>query len=171
MGVGGVRLKATGKCVYLMQVTEILTFNDYWSDARFQRKQPFRNGSLVMMVGDNIYHQEDGSEIWVQEDSHHSNPDGTPNLQNLRRDTGSVKVLISEHFYYFGKDAPDVNLASIGYKNNRGHSKKDFSDSAVAAFIERIEQDNKSKINLVQADPFNFLAAVKRVDQATGKIT
>ena len=171
MGVGGARLKATGRCIYLMKVSEILTFNDYWSDARFQNKKPLRNGSLVMMVGDNIYHQETGSKRWIQEDSHHSNPDGSPNPQNLKKDTGSINVLISDHFYYFGKNAPDVDLASIGYKNHIGHSKKILSDAAVAALIDRIEQHYKSEMNLVQADPFDFLAASKRVDQATGKIS
>ena len=171
IGVGGARLKATGRCVYLMKVSEILTFNDYWSDARFQNKKPLRNGSLVMMVGDNIYHQEAGNSRWIQEDSHHSNPDGSPNLHNLRKDTGSINVLISDHFYYFGKNAPDLDFASIGYKNHIGHSKKSLNDAAVAALIDRIEQHYKSEFNLVQADPFDFLAASKRVDQATRKIS
>lgn len=124
MGVGGRRLKATGKCIYLLKVSEILTFNKYWSDMRFLKKKPLRNGSLKMMVGDNIYHQQFGNVSWVQEDSHHSNQDGTCNLENLSRDTGSTNVLVSEHFYYFGKSALPVDLESIGYKNGVGHSKK-----------------------------------------------
>lgn len=38
MGVGGSRLKATGRCLYLMEVTETSTFNDYWADNRFEIK-------------------------------------------------------------------------------------------------------------------------------------
>ncbi|MFK5949296.1 MAG: hypothetical protein QM500_11070 [Methylococcales bacterium] len=171
MGVGGRRLKATGKCVFLLRVSEILTFNEYWADMRFQKKKPVRNGSLVMMVGDNIYHQQVGSESWVQEDSHHSNQDGTCNTENLKRDTTSTNVLVSEHFYYFGKCAPSVDLASIGYKNHIGHGKKSFSDKDIASFIGKIEQQHKSEINLVMDDPFDFLAASKRVNQATGKIS
>lgn len=171
MGVGGRRLKATGKSIYLMKVSEILTFNEYWSDARFNIKKPVRNGSLVMMVGDNVYHQEAGNDTWVQEDSHHSNPDGTTNHKNLETDTSSENVLVSDHFYYFGKSAPEVNLATIGYKNHRNYSKKLLSEKNVADFISGIEQNHKSEINLVLNDPFDFLAASKRVDQATGKIT
>lgn len=171
MGVGGSRLKATGKSIYLMMVSEILTFNEYWSDARFNIKKPVRNGSLVMMVGDNVYHQEDGNDTWIQSDSHHSNHDGTTNHKNLETDTSSANVLVSDHFYYFGMSAPKADLASIGYKNHRSYSKKLLSDKNVADFISSIEQNHKSEINLVLDDPFDFLAASKRVDQATGKIT
>jgi len=171
MGVGGSRLKAPGKSIYLMKVSEALTFNDYWSDSRFYRKRPMRNGSLVMMVGDNVYHQEAGNDTWVQSDSHHSNPDGTTNHKNVETDTSSENVLISNHFYYFGKSAPKVDLASLEYKNHRGHSKKLLSDDNVADFILGIEQHHKREMNLVLGDPFDFLAASKRVDQATGKIT
>lgn len=171
MGVGGSRLRATGRCIYLMKVSEILTFNDYWSDARFYRKRPVRNGSPLMMVGDNVYHQEAGSDIWIQSDSHHSNPDGMTNHKNLERDTSSENVLVSDHFYYFGKSAPILNFASIEYKNHRGHSKKLLSDDNVSDFIGGIERNHKREMNLVLDDPFDFQAASKRVDQATGKIT
>jgi len=171
IGVGGGRLGATGKCVFLLKVTEILTFNEYWSDTRFQKKKPLRNGSLVMMVGDNIYHQQIGNDSWIQEDSHHSNQDGTCNLENLSRDTGSTNVLVSDHFYYFGKSALQVDLASIGYKNGVGHSKKLLSDKTVAAFIDAIERQHKNVINLVLDDPFDFSNASKRVDQSTRKIS
>lgn len=171
MGVGGSRLKATGKCIYLMRVSETLAFNSYWTDARFLRKKPVRNGSLIMMVGDNVYHQETGSETWIQSDSHHSNLDGTTNYENLGRDISSDKVLVSDHFYYFGKSALEVDLALIDYKNHRGHSKKDLCDDNISDFVNRIEQLHNEELNLVLDDPFDFLAASKRVDQATGKIT
>ncbi len=171
LGVGGSRLRATGKCIYLMKVSEVLTFNDYWSDTRFYRKRPVRNGSSLMMVGDNVYHQEPGNDTWIQSDSHHSNPDGTTNHMNLETDTSSDHVLVSDHFYYFGRSAPTINFASIEYKNHRGHSKKLLDDNNVADFINSIEQVYKNIINLVLDDPFDFLAASKRVDQATGKIT
>ncbi|MFA6015672.1 MAG: hypothetical protein WC742_11460 [Gallionellaceae bacterium] len=171
MGVGGSRLGATGKCIYLMKVSEILTFNGYWSDIRFFRKKPLRNGSLVMMVGDNVYHQEAGDDSWIQSDSHHSNPDGTTNHENVKTDTSSENVLVSDHFYYFGKSAPTIDFELINYRNHRGHSKKLISDDNVANLIGSIEQNHKGEMNLVLDDPFDFLAASKRVDQATGKIT
>lgn len=170
MGVGGRRLNATGKCIYIMMVSEILSFNTYWTDIRFQLKKPLRSGSLLMMVGDNIYHQNAKKEDWTQEDSHHSNPDGTPNLKNFKTDTSSVNVLISNHFYYFGKAAPSVNLASIGYANGIGHRKKSFDDANIVTFVKNIEETYWKDRNFVIADPFDFEEAVKRVDQSTGKI-
>lgn len=171
MGVGGRRLNATGKIIYLMKVSEILTFNEYWSDVRFNRKRPVRNGSLVMMVGDNIYHQESESDTWIQEDSHHSNPDGTTNQKNLATDTSADKVLVSNHFYYFGKSALPIDLASIGYKNHIGESKKLITSEDVATFFYELAQQNNCGMNLVLDDPFDFSSAQKRVDQASGKIS
>lgn len=171
MGVGGGRLKATGRCVFLMKVTEILTFNEYWSDARFQIKKSMRNGSLVMMAGDNIYHQEVGKSSWIQEDSHHSMSDGTQNIENLKTDTSSSNVLISEHFYYFGKKAPVVDLELIEYKNRIDHDKKQLSVANISSFIDEFERYYSNGKNRVMSNPFDFSSASKRVDQATGKIT
>jgi len=171
MGVGGVRLKATGRCLYLMKVTEMSTFDEYWADSRFRSKRPLRNGSLVMMVGDSIYHRNDGVGAWIQADSHHSNPDGSPNMTNLKTDTRSANVLISTNFYYFGSCAPLIALKSIGYKNVRNYRKFSLNDDSVKSLIENIETDYKKGRNLVMADPFDFTRAVDRVDQATGKLT
>ncbi|MFH1982907.1 MAG: hypothetical protein ABIL58_13775 [Pseudomonadota bacterium] len=170
LGVGGSRLNATGKCIYLMKVTEILTFDEYWSDSRFRLKRPIRNGSLVMLVGDNIYHQNCKNKSWIQEDSHHSNPDGSMNLTNLNRDTSSHKVLISSFFLYFGSSAPIIDLNSIGYSNGIGYSKKPLTDNRIESFITGILNEYREEINTVIADPFNFEIAYSRVDQGSGRI-
>lgn len=171
MGVGGRRLNATGKCVYLMKVSEVSTFDEYWLDKRFAVKKPHRNGSLVMMVGDNIYHQDNVTNKWLQEDSHHSNPDGSPNIENLQIDTGATNVLISFYFYYFGSSAPNIDLESIGYKNGRGYRKMSFNSEAVVNFVQHIESEYQRDRNIVQADPFDFHKASQRVDQSTRIIT
>lgn len=170
MGVGGRRLKATGKCIYLMKVTEIITFKEYWADSRFICKKPVRNGSKVMMVGDNIYHQEPGGDNWIQEDSHHSLADGLPNLENIKKDTSSINVVISQHFYYFGKSAPDVDLESIDYKNRIDHDKRPLDSKNIASFIANIELSYAKYKNYIIDKPFSFTTAHKRVDQATRKI-
>jgi hypothetical protein len=170
IGVGGTRLKATGRCLYVMKVTETSTFDEYWADSRFRLKRPLRNGSSVMMVGDNIYHRRDGDGVWIQEDSHHSNPDGSPNMTNLRTDTSSTNVLISAHFFYFGSCAPLLDLESIGYRNIRNYRKFVFND-AIEALVKSIESMYCWERNTVIADPFNFDDAVKRVDQGTGKLS
>ena len=61
-----------------------------------------------MMIGDNIYHRVSKSGKWHQADSHHSQPDGTPDLYNVGQDTSTNRVLLSHHFFYFGSKAPVV---------------------------------------------------------------
>ncbi len=170
LGVGGANLKsARRKCILLMKVTEKMSFNEYWEDARFSIKKPVRNGSHVQVLGDNIYHKDENNE-WIQEDSHHSNADGSFNMTNLHRDTSTDQVLISDHFYYFGDNAIEIDLESIGYNRIRNYIKipLDKSDSA-NKIISKIKLEFRSDKNLVISDPCQFSDFYKRVDQGTGE--
>ena len=115
-----------------------------------------------MMVGDNVYHRDIATGEWIQEDSHHSNQDGSTNMTNFLRDTKTDNVLISNHFFYFGSAAPPVDLESISYKNGMGYSKKTQENSKVAALVEGIEESNWQYRNIVIADPIQFEQAEKR---------
>lgn len=173
LGVGGSKLHPVQrKCVFLMKVSEKVSFEEYWSDDRFSLKKPVRNGSLVQMVGDNIYHKGTNGE-WIQEDSHHSKDDGTTHPENLERDTsGSQEVLISDCFYYFGNKAIKVDLDSIGFAKIRGHIKVDLSQSLEGrALITNLMEENRMNRNLVTSDPVQFMDSYKRADQITGKIS
>lgn len=170
IGVGGSNLRATGRCIFAMRVTEKITFDEYWSNPTFIDKKPVRNGSQKMMVGDNIYHRNPKSGEWCQADSHHSNPDGSINVHNLTRDTQSDKVIISRHFFYFGQDAPVVQeglLDSMGYKNCRGHR---IFDEAVS-LIGWLQNSFGNSLNQVLADPFNFEDSEKRYAGYGSKVT
>lgn len=173
MGIGGNNLKETRrKCIFLMKVTEKVSFQDYWDDTRFTLKKPVRNGSNVQMIGDNIYHQSiDGK--WLQEDSHHSNSDGTSNDVNLNRDTGRCdQVLVSNFFFYFGNKAIAVDLDSIGYGRIRNIKKTNLATSEKGTqLITSIYQQYKNDLNYLISDPCQFVDSHKRVDQGTGKIT
>jgi|ERR1051326_1494830 hypothetical protein len=105
IGTGSVKLKNLHHLIFLMQVEEKITLNEYWRDPRFQYKKPILNGSLSQIYGDNFYHQKKGSQKWIQEDSAHSLIDGSPNKEHLRVDTGGKNVLISRTFYYFGNES------------------------------------------------------------------
>src|ERR1700754_76600 len=74
----GPRRRLDGCVVYAMQIAETLTFDDYWVDARFQRKKPDVRGTVKHRYGDNIYHRDE-SGAWQQEDSRHSLDSGAPN--------------------------------------------------------------------------------------------
>ena len=155
IGMGGSRLNAMGRCIFAMNVTCKITFNEYWNNLSYRDKKPVRNGSKVMMLGDNIYHFDEASSLWQQEDSHHSNPDGTVNSINLNRDTSANAVLVSNRFYYFGKDAPSVPpdiLQKIPYANRIGHVKRTSDACAeLLAWLRKNFLPNK-----VLADPFDF---------------
>lgn len=173
MGLGGSELgSASKKCIYLMKITEKMTFDEYWEDHRFSLKKPVRNGSRKQILGDNIYHRGQKGK-WVQEDSHHSNEDGTPNDVNVGRDTGSTdQVLISDYFLYFGVSAVGVDLDAIHYHNIRDYKKEVFSDFPSAkAVVENLLARYKHLMNLVQSDPVHFENAHQRVDQHSSKLT
>ncbi|WP_170825732.1 hypothetical protein [Halomonas caseinilytica] len=87
--------------VYFMEIDEILSFDQYWRDPRFQVKKPIVYGSMKYAHGDNIYHRGEDGE-WIQEYSHHTFPDGNPSQENIDTDTSRDKVLIGYNFCYWG---------------------------------------------------------------------
>ena len=168
IGMGGTRLKATGRCIFAMKVSDSITFNEYWTNPIYQDKRPVRNGSLKMIVGDNIYHQSQGE--WQQVDSHHSHEDGSPNIHNVRNDTQANAVLVSNHFFYFGSAAVEIPipiLQSLGYENRRNH--RTFDSVVAQPLISFIEAN--SVPNRLLGDPFDFYAANSRYSVQDNKVT
>lgn len=172
IGVGGSRLRATGRCIFAMKVTEKITFNEYWNNPAFVDKKPVRNGSQKMMVGDNIYFCDPATKRWVQQDSHHSLADGSVNPDNLERDTSSENVLISRHFFYFGLAAPLIPsklLAEIGFKNGIGH--RVYNAPASTKLLNWLHETFGESLNIVQGDPFDFEKSEARYSTGTNKIS
>lgn len=169
VGMGGSRLRATGHCIFAMRVGRILTFNQYWTAPEFRDKRPIRNGSLVMLVGDNIYHSD--GKAWIQEDSHHSRSDGTPEPSNVANDTSADAVLVSDLFYYFGNPAPEVPrsiLEAIGYKNGRNHRRIPMP-SPGEKLVEWLTSNFVP--NRVLGSPFDFEKGASRYSHATNKVS
>jgi hypothetical protein len=107
IGTGSVENKLLHHLIFLMQVTEKISFEQYWNDPRFRAKRPVLNGSLKQIHGDNIYFRDD--EGWHQVDSHHSHPNGMVNVLNLNQDLISENVLLSNKYVYLGDAA--INMA------------------------------------------------------------
>lgn len=107
-GFGGSATCVPRKLVYIMQVSERITFDDYWNDERFFDKRPSFMGSRKMSYGDNIYHRDLKTANWIQQNSHHSLDNGLTNNNNLNKDTSADAVLISNTFWYFGRNACDI---------------------------------------------------------------
>lgn len=144
--------KLTDKLIYAMKVTEKTTLEQYWDDSRFQYKKPVMNGTLVTMYGDNFYHRDENGD-WVQEDSAHCKLDGTCHQEHLEKDTGGNNVLISEHFYYFGNQAPKIPHGLSGICHTTQGQKKITDQLAIDA-VNWIEQKFKLGIN---GDPLNWI--------------
>lgn len=143
VGTGSKTKGRAGHLVYAMRVSEAMTFDQYWADPRFASKHPSLHGSLKQAFGDNIYHRTvDGG--WSQENSHHSMHDGSANPENVQHDTRTDRVLVSDHFVYWGGEGPaipaefrdwngvDVSLGRQGHRCN-------FPDELVAQFVAWLE--------------------------------
>ena len=139
LGTGSSTKGRGGYLVFVMRVTEAMSFEEYWLDPRFAPKRPNLQGSAKQAFGDNIYHRDtDGN--WVQENSHHSFHDGTANPENVSHDTGVDRVLISDQFTYWGGQGPEIPTrfrdadgadVCVG---RQGHKCK-FPDDLVQAFL------------------------------------
>jgi len=136
--------------VYAMRVTEAMTFQEYWADPRFQRKKPSLRGSKKQAFGDNIYSRNPATGRWCQTNSHHSLNDGAPNPANIKTDTGTNRILVSEDFVYFGKAGPrlpqrflswgphQTNICAVfGHKNN-------FPPKLVDGFVNWVRSLNQT---------------------------
>lgn len=171
IGMGGSKLKAVGRCIYAMQITEAMSFDAYWAAPPYQAKRPVRNGTRKTIVGDNIYHSAVDGGGWQQEDSHHSQPDGTPDQYNVQHDTRTDRVLISDHFWFFGNVAPLVPaeiLNDLGFYNTIGHRVYTLADAQ--QLLSWLKEAFGSKINHVLGDPFQFAQSSARYSKKTDKI-
>ena len=102
----------------------------------------------------NIYHH-DATGNWMQEDSHHTNEDGSINLYNLKRDTKTTdRVLISDDYYYLGRNCitlpPDLlNAIWIGI------GQKQLSEEVVLRVVDFVERNCPEKGYLGEPHKFN----------------
>jgi hypothetical protein len=146
IATGSAQHGRSGQLVCAMRVTERTTYDGYWTDPRFALKKPDLTGSRMRAYGDNIYHHDENGD-WVQEDSHHSFPGGEMNPVNLLDDTKTDQVLISDEFWYFGRDAPLIPTRFRGTGGDnicaaRGH-KTNFSPGLVDEFLAWVQQHPK----------------------------
>lgn len=154
------KVKLGGHLVYAMRISEILTFEAYDADPRFERKKPYRRGSRKQSCGDNIYYRLKSNGIWTQRDSFHSNPDGSPRADHVAKDTGVNRVLISDTFVYFGGCGPHVPMTLAGTDGRSlrktGIGYQAFDDQAL---INRVEVWLKTLgLNGYEGAPFEWIS-------------
>jgi len=126
IGTGSKKIDKLNHLIYAMQLTEKLSFEQYWNDKRFYLKKPIINGSLKQMYGDNFYHKDLKSDEWIQEFSAHSVKDKD---KHLKKDTSVNTVLISNNFYYLGNNSKKIPQEFlIICKKGQGMKYKDLNE-------------------------------------------
>ena len=152
VGTGSVSMKNEGRLIYAMKVEEIISFDEYWNDPRFQYKKPYLKGTLVQMYGDNFYHTVD--ERMVQEPSAHSNPDLEQRIKLYNKDVKGKRVLLSKTFYYFGDNCPLIpaELQTI-CSSGRAYKYKKITEEQINSFVSWLESNYTVGIH---GDPCNW---------------
>ena len=139
--IGKAAVPNSSRLVFVMEVDEILTYDDYWRDPRYQCKKPAINGSLMMACGDNIYHRPTPGGKLAQAHSYHSKRDGTEEPEHIKHDTGRTqRVLLSRRFKYFGGNGPDLpNLDDQNIAEPIRNKRRNFSERDRRTLIAWVE--------------------------------
>ncbi len=101
------------KLAYVMRVNEVLSFDKYFNDARFESKKPDDDHPH----GDNIYYKVEGKFTQL-ESSHHTE-------ETSEHDTQSDSMLIGSLFWYFGGSGPKIPSRFVPelIKSGPGHKR------------------------------------------------
>ncbi len=134
VGTGSNGTVGNDKLIYAMKVTEKTDFDIYYHDKRFHNRL------------DNIYFKN--KDNWIQKENpfHHE--------KDMDHDLSGKYVLISDDFFYFGKDAIEIpeKFWEI-IKKGPGH-KCNFSVILVNEFIEWLEENYACG---KQGEPYNYI--------------
>ena len=122
----GVRSKAHTKVVYVMQVSKVVPFSDYWSDPRFVDRRPGASP-----VPDNIYRPSERGELVQEPNPIHDSSEKTTDLSGRN-------VLVGNRFWYFGSESPVLPMELMHLvPYYRGHSRHINRRQSDAEHLER----------------------------------
>lgn len=96
--LGNTSAKKGHELIYAMRVSEVLDFDKYYRDPRFEKKK----ASAVdwqHSCGDNIYFRDEKGQLDQGTAFFHDNP------KDFKKDTRYPRVFVSDHFFYFGENA------------------------------------------------------------------
>ncbi len=118
--------------IYAMRVSEVLDFDAYYRDERFGEKRPSNRGWRERR-GDNMYFRNEGNQ-WVQACAFfHTSP------EQITQDTRYPRVFVSDHYFYFGKNAPTIPEKFAALLHTRQGCKY-HEVPLVGAFIDWLER-------------------------------
>ena len=86
-----------------MQVTEKMTLNEYWRDKKFAKKKASKKPKRKQ-YGDNIYCKSSKGHLEQQQSFFHKD-----DKESIKKDVRGKNVLISNYFFYFGKNHIEIS--------------------------------------------------------------
>lgn len=93
------------KLLYAMKVSEVIPFEEYATDPRFESKKPIMNGPWKQRCGDNLYYRDERGYWKQRPNPYHDTP------EFRKKDLRHPSTFVGEHFYYFGENA--IQLPAI----------------------------------------------------------
>lgn len=120
--------------IYAMEVTDVLEFDTYYNDPRFEYKKPRFDRTWREARGDNIYYLADDG-VWAQHRPTLFH--GTP--QNRAQDTRHPRVFISERFYYFGAEPPMIPQHFGTLVRDRQGCKCSYPEELIRTFVKWLQ--------------------------------
>lgn len=124
IGTGGTdanKSAGNGKLVYAMRVDEVLSRGEYYEDSRFRKKRQLSDGPYQFRRGDNI------------------RPNG-------KFETYEQFVLISRHFFYFGRRAIEIPARFRGFEKRGPGFRCRFQDADITQFVKWIERHKRGML-------------------------
>lgn len=144
--VVGLSPKSEGnKIIYAMKVTNVVNYKEYFDN--FKNKIPdFNKNELIYQCGDNIYKPvKNGFEQLrsLHSYEHRSDDKWGLDLSNFVHDLSGIYVLVSDDYYYFGKEAKELPYNLGDLKIGRGCKCNFIDDKALHKnFIKYIQNEN-----------------------------
>lgn len=131
--LGNSSAKAGHRLIYAMRVSEVLDFDKYYRNPRFEQKRASA-ADWQNRCGDNIYFRDNHGQ-WKQGTAFfHTSP------KDIEQDTRYPQVFVSDHFFYFGESAPAFpeKYGSL-IQNSRG-CRYAPNEETVLGFVKWLEQ-------------------------------
>jgi hypothetical protein len=129
------------KLVYAMQVSEVLPFERYYTDPRFDKKKPVVKGTWRQRCGDNIYYKGDTGK-WKQHPTLYHRDQKT-----IAKDLKHPYVFIAEHFYYFGDKAVEIPLEFKDLIWGRRGCKCEHTPEVIKGFLNWLQTNYRPGIH------------------------
>ena len=115
-----------------MRVLNVLDFDAYYRDDQYSAKKASNRGWRERS-GDNIYFR-DNENKWAQGSAYFHTSE-----ESIEQDTRHPRVFISEHFFYFGENAPTMPSAFRTLLQTRQGCKCHEGDT-VKSFVRWLER-------------------------------